>query len=216
MFTLWQAFLQNVNPLTKVIYAPAVQDQIVEATRDFSAMSRGTAALLFAIYSSAVASMTEDECRNKLNGEKTDLLTRYLAATQQALAAAGFIGSASLVVLQAFTLYLVSTSNQAPGNLLILVLREQIAARQRHAPHALWLLSGIAARTAQRLDLGSEEAPAGTSYFDMQLRRRIWWQISYIDGRASQASLQRMPLLDRSAAPLPANLNEYAFPAVSC
>ncbi len=106
---LWQAFLQNVNPLTKVVYAPAVQDLVVDAARDFGAVSKNAAALLFAVYAAAVASMPEDECRTKLARDKKSLLTRYLAAAQQALSAAGLIESTSRVVLQAFILYLVST-----------------------------------------------------------------------------------------------------------
>ncbi len=230
VFTLWQAFLRNVNPLTKVVHAPTVQDQVVEAARDFSSVSRNTAALLFAVYSSAVASMSEDDCRTKLGEEKTALLARYLAATQQALAAAGFLESTSLVVLQAFTLYLVSAVRSVPrhsramrcclsstvprepaGNKLLTDIQcTQIAARQRHAPSALWILAGMAVRMGQRLDLGAEETPPGTSYFDLQMRRRVWWQITFIDGHATQSSLQKMLLSGASpAAPLPANLNEY-------
>jgi len=107
-FMLWQAFLQNVNPLSKLIHAPLVQDQVVEASRDFNAMPRDSIALLFAIYAAAVMSWKEDECRSKMGEPRRTLHSRYLAATQQALIAAGFIQSVSLVVLQAFAVFLVS------------------------------------------------------------------------------------------------------------
>jgi len=108
VFTLWQAFLQNIYPLTKIIYAPSVQEQVVEAARDFSSIPRGTAALLFSVYAAAVSSMSDDECETKLREPRKVLLDRYLVATQHALAAAGFIGTPSLVLLQAFATYLVS------------------------------------------------------------------------------------------------------------
>jgi hypothetical protein len=110
-FMLWQAYLQNVNPLSKLIYAPIVQDLVVEASRDFNSVSQNSVALLFAIYAAAVMSWDDDECQSKTGESKGVLHTRYLAATQSALIKAGFVGSASLVILQAFTIFLVSCAS---------------------------------------------------------------------------------------------------------
>jgi hypothetical protein len=107
-FTLWQAFLQNVNPLSKLIYAPTVQDQVIDASRDLNEIPRPSISLLFAIYAAAVMSWKEDECLKKMGEPKSTLLKRYLSATRQALIDVGFIQSANLVVLQAFTIFLVS------------------------------------------------------------------------------------------------------------
>jgi hypothetical protein len=107
-FTLWQAYLQNVNPLSKVIYAPHVQDLVVEASRDLSTVPYESVALLFAIYAAAVMSCKDEECQSKIGESKKALHDRYLAATQQALTATGFINSVSLVALQAFAIFLVS------------------------------------------------------------------------------------------------------------
>ena len=108
-FTLWQAFLQNVNPLSKVIYAPQIQDLIVDAIRDFEAIPAESVALLFAIYAAAITSLKDDECRSKMGEPKKALLDRYLRATQYALIAADFVQNASFILLQAFTIFLVST-----------------------------------------------------------------------------------------------------------
>lgn len=110
-FMLWQAFLQNVNPLSKLIYAPLVQEQVVEASRDLSAIPQASVALLFAIYAAAVMSLNEDECLNKMEEPRSTLLNRYLSATQQALIEVDFIQSTGLVVLQAFIIFLVSQSS---------------------------------------------------------------------------------------------------------
>ncbi|KAI4245871.1 MAG: hypothetical protein LQ352_006500 [Teloschistes flavicans] len=50
---LWQAFLDNVNPLTKIIHAPTTQEIMLRATRNPNELSSATEALMLAIYSSA-------------------------------------------------------------------------------------------------------------------------------------------------------------------
>jgi hypothetical protein len=105
---LWRTFLQNVNPLSKVIHAPSVHEELVKASRGIDSMKRSTVALLFAIHTTAVMSMTDAECRNTLNESRRAALARYLSATQHALVAAGFMRTINITVLQAFSIYLVS------------------------------------------------------------------------------------------------------------
>lgn len=106
-FMLWQTFLQNVNPLSKVIHAPLIQPQVLEASKDFGSVSKPATALLFAIYAAAVMSLKEEDCQAQLNSSKTVLLSRYFSAAQQALAAASFMKSRNIVTLQAFVVFLV-------------------------------------------------------------------------------------------------------------
>lgn len=106
-FMLWQTFLQNVNPLSKVIHAPLVQPQVIEASKDFDSVPKPATALLFAIYAAAVLSLKEEDCQAQLNGPKNVLLSRYFAACQQALAAASFMRSRNIVTLQAYVIFLV-------------------------------------------------------------------------------------------------------------
>lgn len=104
---LWQTFLQNVNPLSKVIHAPLVQPIVIEASKDFDTVPKPSIALLFAIYSAAVMSLKEEDCERQLSAPKTLLLTRYISACQRALAAASFMKSRNMVTLQAFVVFLV-------------------------------------------------------------------------------------------------------------
>src|SRR3954462_14693924 len=67
----------------------------------------------------------------------------------------------------------------------------------------------MAVRMGQRLKLGDEDTiPGGISLFDTQIRRRLWWQILFIDGRAAQLSGQPLSFSDKPDPPLPANLND--------
>ena len=107
IFRLWQTFLDNVNPLTKIIHAPTLQQSILDATGNLEHVSKGLETLMFAIYNFAVTSSSNAYCENMLGEAKTTLLARYRRGTQQALIRAEFLKSSELTVLQAFVLYLV-------------------------------------------------------------------------------------------------------------
>jgi hypothetical protein len=104
---LWQTFLNNFNPLVKPFHAPAVQNVISEATTDLDSIDASTEALMFSIYLSAATTMAEEQCMQLFSTPKPLLISTYSNATQQALVNAKFLKTTNLVVLQAFTLYLV-------------------------------------------------------------------------------------------------------------
>ncbi len=107
IFRLWQTFLDNINPLVKLFHAPTVQQLIIEASGSLDDVSKSMEALMFAIYSSAVTSLSNADCESMIGEAKSTLLARYQFGTQQALISAGFLKSSDLVVLQAFVLFLV-------------------------------------------------------------------------------------------------------------
>jgi hypothetical protein len=106
-FQLWQVFISNVHPLTKILHGPTVQKDILETFSEPTSTPSPTEALLFSIYLVAVVSLTDTECRNRFGEPRKDLLARYCDATEVALSKADFLRSTDLRVLQAFTLYLV-------------------------------------------------------------------------------------------------------------
>lgn len=107
MFRLWQTFLDNVNPLIKIFHAPSVQQMVLDATADLDEIPKNTEALLFGIYAAATISMDEDGCQKLFGEEKEVVLARFQSGGRQALRKAGYLRSSDIVVLQAFTLYLV-------------------------------------------------------------------------------------------------------------
>ena len=73
----------------------------------------------------------------------------------------------------------------------------------------MWLLTGIALRMGQRLNPWDDGGNfQDRSIYDVQLRRRLWWQIIWLDGRSHQASGQKILFTDAINFPLPANLND--------
>ena len=109
-FQLWQIFLNNVNPIVKLLHAPSTQQLILEAASDLDNISRPMEALLFSIYLCAVASMDDETSRQVLGAPHLDSMAHFSRAAEQAFINAEFMRSTNVLILQALTLYLVSWS----------------------------------------------------------------------------------------------------------
>ncbi len=101
-------FLQNINPLTKLIHAPSMQADMIGAVKEPNSASTPKKALIFAIYAAAVMSMRDEDCISEFGEPRKALWEKYISATQGLLVAANFMKSRSLILLQAFTIYIVS------------------------------------------------------------------------------------------------------------
>ncbi|CAG7963209.1 unnamed protein product [Penicillium salamii] len=167
VFQLWQIFLNNVNPIVKLLHAPSTQQLILEAASDLDHISRPTEALLFSLHLCAVASMNDETSRRVMGASRSDLMARFSRACEQALINANFLRSTNLLILQALTLYLLAT-------------------RQRYDVQTRWLLTGIASRIARVMGLHRERSLALLPVFEREMRRRLWWQILLMDSRAAQ------------------------------
>jgi len=169
MFMLWQTFLDNVNPLVKLLHAPTVQQSILEASSNLDNVTASTEALMFAIYLCAVTSLRNDDCERIMDASRQVLLARFSNATQQALVNAEILKTSNMVVLQAFTLFL-------------------LAMREHCESYTTWLLAGVANRIGQRIGLHRESASRELSVFEAEIRRRLWWQVLILDYRSAQLS----------------------------
>jgi len=109
IFKLWQTFLENVNPLIKIVHTPTLQPQILEATGDLPRVKKEIEALMFAIYCIALVSLQADEVERSFGESKKKLLSRCRQGAQLALSKASFLRTSNLMVLQALILYLVSS-----------------------------------------------------------------------------------------------------------
>lgn len=187
-FRLWQVFTSNVHPLTKVLHGPSVQEEILRSLSEPSSTEGPTEALIFSIYLIAVVSLTDGECRNLLGESREKQLARYCYATEAALSRADFLRSTDLKVLQAFILYLVCNQERYFSPHLHRRRAEisQLSLRHLCDHDVLWLLTGLAARMGQRMGLHRESSLKGLSPFEAELRRRVWWQLIILDGRAAQ------------------------------
>ncbi|KAL8677396.1 MAG: hypothetical protein Q9186_006171 [Xanthomendoza sp. 1 TL-2023] len=81
----------------------------------------------------------------------------------------------------------------------------------RHAvdPRALWIHSGTAIRLGQRIGLHRDGTALGLPPFEIEIRRRLWWQMVVVDTRLAEISGAGTSML---SAPfntcLPLNVND--------
>ena len=79
IFLLWQVYLDNVDPLIKMIHTPSVQRQILQASKQIADIPPPVEALMFAIYYAAVISMQgAGRCEEDLGEDRKLLLERHV------------------------------------------------------------------------------------------------------------------------------------------
>lgn len=167
IFRLWQLFLDNVNPLIKLLHAPTTQRRLLDTISHLEHMSKEWEALMFAIYLLAIQSISANECQLTMGESKSTLVRRYHSAVRSALLRANFTSSKDILLVQAFTLYL-------------------LAVRQYHEPNAFWILTGTAVRLGQRMGLHRDGTLIGLSPFETEIRRRVWWRLMALDGQTAE------------------------------
>jgi hypothetical protein len=166
---LWNTHIENVEPICKVLHVPSTSKMVEMASQKPEMASKADECLLFAIYHFAVFSMTENECAKDFGESRATLVQRYHFATRQALVNASFLKTTDIAILQALVLFLLSC-------------------RYFYDPHTYWILTGVAIRIAQRMGLHRDAEKLGLLPFDVQMRRRLFYQLLPLDLIASQMS----------------------------
>lgn len=166
---LWQAHIENVEPTFKILHIPTVSTMLQSASAHPYYASKADECILFAVYHFAVVSLTDDDCQQTFGQQRDVLQKRYHNALRQALVNASFLKTTQIPVLQAFTLYLLST-------------------RHQNDPHTFWIMTGTAMRIAQRMGLHKDGESLGLPPYDVQIRRRLFYQLMALDVYASQIS----------------------------
>lgn len=187
---LWETHRDNVEPICKILHIPSAAKMVEKASQQPATVSKVEACQLFAIYHFSVFSMTSEECEEKLGQSRDALMRRYHFATREALVNASFLKTTEVSVLQALVLFL-------------------IPCRHSYDPHTYWILTGVAVRIAQRMGLHRDGEKMGLPPFDVQMRRRLFYQLLPLDGQASQISgtgISMMP--DAWDTQQPLNIND--------
>ncbi|KAJ5714342.1 uncharacterized protein N7483_011523 [Penicillium malachiteum] len=166
---LWTVHVHNVEPLCKILHIPTTTNMVEIASQQPATASKANECLLFAIYHSAVFSMTDEDCVQEFSQSRTPLMLLYRNAFQQALVNASWLKTTEMPVLQALVLFLV-------------------AMRTQMDPHTFWILTGVAVRIAQRMGLHRDGESLGLPPFDVEIRRRLFWQLLPLEGYAGQVS----------------------------
>lgn len=67
-----------------------------------------------------------------------------------------------------------------------LINSHKLSLRARSDAQTLWMMTGLAVRSAQRLGLHREKALRSFSVFEAEMRRRLWWQIIMLESHAAK------------------------------
>ncbi|KAM0277935.1 hypothetical protein ACHAQH_005479 [Verticillium albo-atrum] len=192
---LWATYVENVEPILEILHIPSMAKMIETTSQQPALASKDDRCLLFAVYHFAVVSMSDEECRKKLGTTpRVILIQRFNLATRQALVNASFLSTTAMAVLQALVLFLV-------------------ACRHDYDPSTYWILTGVAARIAQRMGLHRDGEALGLPPFDVQMRRRLFFQILPLDGAASRMAGTAVSMPDSWDTRQPLNIdNEQIWP----
>jgi hypothetical protein len=104
---LWQTFINNVDPMAKILHIPTDQITIHTAINTPGNTAPDVDALLFSIFFAATTSLSAVDAFNMLGQDKSKSLVDFKKVLEQRLAEANIFDSPSLKSLQAMTLYIV-------------------------------------------------------------------------------------------------------------
>ncbi len=187
---LWDAYAENIEPITKVLHVPSTRKAIERISRDPQRAEPRDECLAFSVYHFAVFSMTDEEVVERLGEQRSELLSSFHFATRQALVNASFLKTTDLTILQAFVLFL-------------------LPARYTYDAHTHWILTGAAVRIGQRIGLHRDGTKLGLASFDTEIRRRLFYPLLSLDGIASQmAGTAVTQLPDTWDVQQPLNIND--------
>ncbi|KAI5197397.1 hypothetical protein AUEXF2481DRAFT_27177 [Aureobasidium subglaciale EXF-2481] len=193
----WNVFKERVDPLVKVLHIPTIEPTVLASASHLANLSKSFEALLFAIYYGATTSLSEVDCLNKLGEEKGLLLSRYRFGVEQALARASFLTTEEMMVVQAIVIFL-------------------ICLRRNNDARVIWTLTGLVVRIAQTLGAHRDGLHFNLPPFEIEMRRRLWWQICILDVRASEDHGSDPTITEQVFdTKMPLNVNdEDLFPAM--
>ncbi|KAG8533463.1 uncharacterized protein KY384_002246 [Bacidia gigantensis] len=166
---LFDLFATNVDAVFKVLHIPTARNFIanVVANLDEIPTDNYVEPLLFAVYYSAVTTLTNEQCLLHFQDGRASLLSRYRAGIERALTNAGYLNTTELGTIQALTIFLVSV-------------------RTNDDSQFTWTLVATAIRLAHGIGLHRESNNVGLPPLQVELRRRVWWQLIVLDIRCCE------------------------------
>ena len=123
--------------------------------------------------------------------DKDTLVTRYRLGTERALEQADLLSNPNIVAIQALTIYL-------------------IVLQYNGETKSAWLLAGVLIRVAVSKKLHRDGSHfANSNAFEIEMRRRMWWQICFIDSRSDDTQVSDYKLSEELFdTKIPANTDD--------
>ncbi|CZR69851.1 uncharacterized protein PAC_19751 [Phialocephala subalpina] len=173
-------YAQKIDPVVKMFHIPSMEKLVEEAQGNLDNLSRSKEALLFIFLGISqvgmgiltlrvfsVSCMSPLEVKSNFRFERTEAIERYRFGLEQALARAGFLDTSDPMTLQAFILYLT----------VVRVIEDNRKG---------WTLVRAAIGIGQSLGLHRDGTAFDLPPFEVEMRRRIWWQLFILDFRMAE------------------------------
>ncbi|KAK8122477.1 hypothetical protein PG984_011147 [Apiospora sp. TS-2023a] len=187
---LLSVFFDRVDPLLKILHKPSI---LAMLPAGLPRMTLAQEALAFSIYFSSITSLSQEACQTNLGQDRATLLKTYQSAVERALGAADYLTNTDLECLQALLLYVACL-------------------RVHNQSRASWALTALLLRLGQGAGLLRDGEGRGYSPFEVEMRRRIFWQIVVLDVRAAEdRGTEAMIATNMLNMRLPLNLNDDDF-----
>ncbi|KAF9889001.1 hypothetical protein FE257_007978 [Aspergillus nanangensis] len=182
---LCRVYLRNVDPIIKVLHRPSLSKWMIDGAPYLAGLpEESSRALEAAVCYSAANTMTELQCQQEFQKSKSIVVGVYRRMCEDAIEMAGLLTTRDITVMQAFVLYL-------------------IGRRTEERDTAVWALVALAIRITSGIGLNQEPGHVfrqGESFFDQQMRLRLWLTICLVDLQASFAEGSRPLIHHRDAA----------------
>ncbi|KAJ5154578.1 uncharacterized protein N7500_010017 [Penicillium coprophilum] len=137
--------------------------------------------------------MTVEGCRVELDEDKDEVLKKYRAGVESSLAKADLSKSSDMTVLQAFLIYIACSRFCDKGSDIRMFLGNAI---------------GIALKMGLHRDAFASRLPP----FEVEMRRRLWWQIYILDISTAEESGTTPRILESwFDTKLPSNVNDASL-----
>lgn len=151
-------------------------------------------ALLFAISLAAVVSLEEEEVSDSFRIPKAQLTSRFKLCTERALSHTQFLTSNDIVVFQAFVIYVAILPH---------------IGEQKLASSLTGSLVRVAGSLKLHIDPESDKQKTPLNAVELECRRRLWWQVCFLDSRTRDARLPDLSISESSFdTKLPADVDD--------
>lgn len=168
MFFIWRTYVENIVPFINVIDIAAVEEVVTNLRGKFDSLEPSLQALLFAVSLAAITSLDEEETLACFDTPRIGLIARFRLGTERALANAELLTTRKIETIQAFVIYL--------------SLLPYIGGQELLSPF-MGLLLRIATSLQLHRDAENFKMPT-LSKVEIEIRRRLWWQIIFLDSRS--------------------------------
>ncbi|KAF4986404.1 hypothetical protein FDECE_15977 [Fusarium decemcellulare] len=186
----WKTYIETVDPLLKIVHKPSIQELMLVDVSEGQKLHPASLALIQAICLIAITSMSDDDVSANLKRDKEPLLRVVSALTEQALMAANFLATRDVRTLQALLLFLYHLKYKADPR--------------------LFSLCGVAVNISLGMGLNHDTRSSGLPPLEIELRRRLWWQLITLVGHPDDNDMHCSPhpLTFGADTKMPLNLDD--------